>query len=165
MTHSADCEDRCAAGCPVADLDAQSGNVRTAGLYTRGHVNSDGPAAINIDRVGTTTGQYDDTGGASRFFPTFRYNAKAGTSERPFELDGEGRKIKHPTVKPLELMRWLVRLVAPQGALILDPFCGSGTTGEAALLENMRAILIDQDDDSIRWTKKRLSKPLQVGMF
>jgi DNA modification methylase len=47
----------------------------------------------------------------------------------------------------------------------LDPFCGSGTTGEAALLENMRAILIDQDPDSISWTKKRLSKPLQTGLF
>jgi site-specific DNA-methyltransferase (adenine-specific) len=98
-------------------------------------------------------------------FPVMIYQAKAGSAERPFELDGEGRKIAHPTVKPLQLMQFLVRLVTPVGGLILDPFCGSGTTGEAALLENMRAILIDQDPDSISWTKKRLSKPLQTGLF
>ena len=43
------------------------------------------------------------------------------------------------TVKPLRLMRWLVRLGCPVGGLVLDPFCGSGTTGIAAAAEGMRA--------------------------
>ncbi|WP_079636344.1 DNA methyltransferase, partial [Mycobacteroides abscessus] len=55
---------------------------------------------------------YGDSGGASRFFPVFRYEAKAPTSERP-NADG----VQHPTVKPLDLMRWLVRLVTPVGAV------------------------------------------------
>lgn len=68
---------------------------------------------------------YGDSGGASRFFPTFRYVAKAPSSERP-EVDGT----VHATVKPLDLMRWLVRLVTRRGGSVLDPFAGSGTTGE-----------------------------------
>ncbi|MFZ9646136.1 MAG: DNA methyltransferase, partial [Fluviibacter sp.] len=68
---------------------------------------------------------------ASRFF----YCAKAGPDER--------RDSKHPTVKPVALMRYLVRLVTPIGATVLDPFCGSGTTLEAAMLESCKAIGIE----------------------
>jgi len=75
---------------------------------------------------------HDDSGGtASRFF----YCAKADASER--------RDSKHPTVKPVALMRYLVRLVTPIGATVLDPFCGSGTTLEAAMLESCKAIGIE----------------------
>ncbi len=69
--------------------------------------------------------------GASRFF----YVAKAPRSERP-SVDG----VAHPTVKPLALMRWLLRLVTPSGGCIVDPFAGSGTTLEAAYLEGFEAI-------------------------
>jgi site-specific DNA-methyltransferase (adenine-specific) len=51
----------------------------------------------------------------------------------------------HPTVKPLALMRWLVRLATPQDGLVLDPFCGSGTTGAATALEGRRFLGIDLD--------------------
>jgi hypothetical protein len=64
------------------------------------------------------------TGSAARFF----YCAKASTAER-----GSGNN--HPTVKPIALMRYLVRLVTPPGGLVLDPFTGSGTTAVAAKLE------------------------------
>lgn len=50
----------------------------------------------------------------------------------------EGARNVHPTVKGIELMRWLVRLVTPPGGLVLDPFTGSGTTGVAAMLEGLR---------------------------
>lgn len=74
------------------------------------------------------------TGGASRFF----YTAKADREDR----DGS----KHPTVKPQSLMRWLITLVAPRGASILDPFLGSGSTLAAARsLGGYRAIGIEQD--------------------
>ncbi len=51
----------------------------------------------------------------------------------------------HPTVKPLGLMRWLVRLICPDGGLVLDPFCGSGSTGAAAMLEQRRFIGIERE--------------------
>lgn len=70
-----------------------------------------------------------------------------------------------PTVKPLALMRWLVRLVTPPGGLILDPFCGSGTTGEAAAIEGFRAVPIDQDLQAAELTKARLSKPIEPVLF
>lgn len=53
----------------------------------------------------------------------------------------------HPTVKPLALMRWLVRLACPPDGLVLDPFCGSGSTGAAAALEKRRFVGIEQDPD------------------
>jgi hypothetical protein len=74
-------------------------------------------------------GSIGDSGGASRFF----YTAKASSGERHYA----GRN-GHPTVKPVDLMRWLCRLVTPPGGLILDPFCGSGSTGVAALAEGFR---------------------------
>lgn len=55
------------------------------------------------------------------------------------------RKPAHPTVKPVALMAWLVRLVTPPGGLVIDPWCGSGTTGIAALREGMRFLGIERD--------------------
>lgn len=78
---------------------------------------------------------FDDSGSAARFF----YTAKA---------DGEDRLgSKHPTVKPLDLMQYLVRLVTPPGGLVLDPFAGTGTTGEAAFREGRRAVLIEREPE------------------
>lgn len=103
---------------------------------------------------------YGDSGGASRFFPVFRYEAKAPTSERP-NADG----MQHPTVKPLELMRWLVRLVAPVGAVVLEPFAGSGTTAEACVLEDRQCIAIEREADYLPLIESRLRKPVQAGLF
>jgi len=52
----------------------------------------------------------------------------------------------HPTVKPLELMRWLTRLICPPGGTVLDPFCGSGSTGAAALLEGRHFVGVERDE-------------------
>ncbi len=64
-------------------------------------------------------------------------SAKASKAERM----GSG----HPTVKPLALVRWLVRMVTPPGGTVLDPFAGTGTTGEAALLEGHSSVLVEMD--------------------
>ena len=101
-----------------------------------------------------------DSGGASRFFPTFRYEAKAGSDERP-NVNG----VQHPTVKPLDLMRWLVRLVTPPNGVILEPFAGSGTTLEAAVLEGFQVIGIEREADYLPLIEARLTKPLQPVMF
>ena len=95
---------------------------------------------------------YGDAGGASRFY----YTAKAAPDERP-RVNG----IAHPTVKPLELMRWLVRLVTPPGGLVLDPFAGSGTTGEACLIEGFHCVLIERESDYLPLIRARLDKPIQ----
>lgn len=86
------------------------------------------------------TARHSDSGGASRFF----YVAKASKAEREAGLDiSATRANHHPTVKPIALMRYLVRMVTPKGGIVLDPFMGSGTTGCAAMLEGMRFIGID----------------------
>ena len=88
-------------------------------------------------------------GGASRFF----YISKADTSERP-RIGG----VAHPTVKPLTLMRWLVRLVTPTGGLVLEPFAGSGATVEACLLEGFRCIAIEKDADHLPLITQRIHR-------
>lgn len=138
-----------------------------------------------------TGAEYADAGGASRFF----YVAKASRSERNAGLDGmpergggclEGnadttnaRKIganperpvattanHHPTVKPVALMRWLVRLVTPPGGVVLDPFLGSGTTLVAARLEGFNGIGIEQEAEYVEIAKRRIppqtALPLEV---
>src|SRR5699024_3037515 len=76
---------------------------------------------------------HSDSGGASRFFPVFKYQAKAPKKERPVIEREDGTKIQHATVKPLALMEWLVSLIVPPGGVVLDPFAGSGTTLQAAI--------------------------------
>lgn len=85
-----------------------------------------------------------DSGSAARFF----YTAKADDSDRLGS--------KHPTVKPVSLMRWLVRLVTPPNGLILDPFAGTGTTGMAALMEGFRCILIEREEAYFADIKARI---------
>ncbi len=88
---------------------------------------------------------YADSGSASRFF----YCAKASTKDK----DGS----QHPTVKPLALMRYLCRLVCPKGGVVLDPYAGSGTTGQAAVEEGFNAILIEKKDQYIADCQHRLA--------
>jgi DNA modification methylase len=149
LTHHSDCADPgpCTDGCPVAELDQQSGTLKS-GAYNPGK-RSDG--AIYGAFNGENPGHAASEGGASRFFPVFRYQAKAPTKERP-EVDG----VKHLTVKPLALMQWLVRLVTPPGGLVLDPFAGSGTTLHAARAEGMRSIGVEREPDYLRLIAARL---------
>ena len=143
----------------AAELDQQSGE-RKAG----GNLNGTEPSRPAKDTYGEYNERrewesYGDTGGASRFFPTFRYEAKAPSSERP-RVDGTA----HPTVKPLDLMRWLVRLVTPPGGTVLEPFAGSGTTAEACILEGFQCIAIEREADYLPLIVSRLSKPMQLGL-
>ena len=89
-----------------------------------------------IDGVHNEYNSYNDSGSASRYF----YCAKASKKDRDEGLDefeGETlRKNIHPTVKPTELMQYLIRLVTPEGGTVLDPFMGSGSTGKACMYEN-----------------------------
>jgi hypothetical protein len=146
LTHAPDCADPCAPGCPVAELDTQSGTLKSGAKMTVGEQRTDRVEYRMPGGLG-----YGDSGGGSRFFPTFRYQAKAPTSERP-KIDGKG----WPTVKPLALMRWLVRLVTPPGGLVLDPFAGTGPTLQAAELEGFDSLGIEKDEFAYRLACQRL---------
>ena len=176
-------------------VDAQSGE-RKAG---------------NLDAVNTgiwggcgrreNIGHKGSPGGASRFF----YTAKASRSEKEGGLDGidpqtvdDGRAKSidnpylrgetkrhnlHPTVKPLDLMRWLVRLVTPPGGVVLDPFAGSGTTICAARIEGFSGIGIELEHGHCETARRRVAwagveagdataedadaigKPIQLGLL
>lgn len=93
---------------------------------------------------------YSDAGSAARFF----YTAKADSEDRIGS--------KHPTVKPIDLMQYLCRLVTPRGGLILDPFAGTGTTGEAAWREGFRALLIEREAPYFADIQRRI-KLLSAG--
>jgi site-specific DNA-methyltransferase (adenine-specific) len=82
---------------------------------------------------------------ASRFF----YSAKATKTDRAGS--------KHPTIKPIALMRYLCRLVTPNGGLILDPFAGSGTTLQAANEEGFSVVGIEREFDFVVDIKRRLA--------
>ncbi len=129
---------------------------------------------------------YDGNGSAARFF----WCPKASRSDRNEDLEGFAKKAVnwssgdqspgtfqsentdrenenfHPTVKPTELMRYLVRLVTPRGGLVLDPFMGSGSTGKAALLEAMNFVGIEIDPEYARIARARIRgvAPLLVEM-
>ena len=143
LTHAADCADTCAAGCPVAELDRQSGTLTSGANPTRrGPDNARNTCGGYAGQTDVAPARGNDTGGASRFFTVtkwdpiadtapFRYVAKPGKKERNAGLIAN----VHPTVKPIGLMRWLIRLVTPPSGIVLDPFLGSGTTAVAATLE------------------------------
>lgn len=172
---------RCAEGCPVAELDAQSGKSQSRKGKPRKGKNGDGWG------MESTGSEYDDLGGASRFF----YCAKPSRREREFGCEGlpsktggeatdrvdgsdglnspraganrkGGRSNFHPTVKPIELMRWLCRLVTPPGGVVLDPFAGSGTTGIAALKEGFEFIGVELTDEYIPIVEARLRAAMEM---
>ena len=92
------------------------------------------------------TGGFGDKGSAARFF----YCAKASKAER-----GEGNN--HPTVKPLKLMEYLIRLITLPGGKILDPFAGSGTTLLAAENLNVDSVGIELNSEYVKLIEKRMS--------
>ena len=138
------------------EMDKQSGNLSPG---NRPKVrNSDGDRSVYGEYKGQKclAGGGLGSGGASRFFPVFKYQAKAPKKERPVIEREDGSKIQHPTVKPLTLLEWLVELITPPGGVVLDPFAGSGTTLQAAINKGFQPIGIEQDADYIKLIEKRL---------
>ena len=124
--------------------------------------------------------------GASRFF----YNAKVSKSERNMGLDGfEEKKLHtinqlddrlrndgtiretpvhknhHPTVKPVQLMSYLCRLITPENGIVLDPFMGSGSTGIAAQLEGFRFCGMEMDSDYFKIAEARINNYKKYRKF
>ncbi len=130
----------------------------------------------NLKRKGGIKQSFGDSGNASRFF----YCAKASKSERNMGIDviednnkrpqgeafGDGSAITehserkgnfHPTVKPLALMEYLIKLVTPKGGTVLDPFMGSGTTGIAAKKLGYNFIGIEKESEYIKIAEARIN--------
>jgi hypothetical protein len=157
----------CAEGCPCAALDAQSGVSKSSGgravdqFRDRNPVYGGGRGLEEARDPG-----FGDTGGASRYFNQllieaddlvpFFYTAKASRKERNAGLP-EGATCTHPCVKPVSVMRHLVRLVTRKGGVVLDPFMGSGTTGIAAVLEGINFIGIDLSEEYVEIAKARIA--------
>jgi len=103
---------------------------------------------------------YGDIGSTARFFKVvyekIKYCAKASKTDRNEGCEGGRIGNVWPTVKPTELMKYLVRLVTPPKGIILDPFCGSGSTGKAAMIEGFKFIGIDSDPTAIDIAKRRI---------
>jgi len=170
----------------AAMLDEQSGERKAGGNLT-GLEPSKPMGQTTYGDMERTNGwdSYGDSGGASRFF----YCAKSSRSEREAwgrmvgkveperRTDGRTKDIEnprlrtserlnsHPTVKPLALMEWLLKLVTPPGGLILDPFCGSGSTLVAARRLNIRAIGIEQDERSAEIARQRIEAQWEVALL
>lgn len=145
----------CHPDCQAAALDRQSGYTASVSGGVAGWQDQyvGGELAHPVDRTG-----YDDAGGASRFFNTFRYvpddlpdhesfiyTPKPSQSERHEGLPDDGNI--HPTVKSKALMLHLITLITPPGGVVLDPFTGSGSTGVAAMYHSptTRFIGVEQD--------------------
>ncbi len=174
--------------CPCFQLDQQSGKLKSGIMGPQHTRHTDGsPNGIYgkynpNHELGET---YGDTGGASRFF----YVAKVSKKERNLGLEEkensriEGRDIgqdsrnvqfknrtterknTHPTVKPIELMRYLVRLVTPKDGVVLDPFMGSGSTGVATLIEDFKFVGIEMDEDYYEIAKQRVKSYKEFTEF
>lgn len=123
-------------GAPQNSYGGHSGTA-TAGRWPANLVH-DGSEEVSVAFA-------DGEQSAARFF----YTAKADADDRIGS--------KHPTVKPVDLMQWLVRLVTPNGGTVLDPFAGTGTTGEAAWREGMRAVLIERESEYQNDIRRRMS--------
>lgn len=160
----------------AAELDEQTGELRSGANPTRR--SSDKFRQVYGDFAGQEecdARRGADSGGASRFY----YCAKTSTAERNAGLDGfpaeplnwsngdespgtfqsagpAVHRNHHPTVKPIDLMQWLIRLVAPPGGTVLDPFTGSGTTGIAALREQREFVGIERDPSYVQLARARI---------
>jgi site-specific DNA-methyltransferase (adenine-specific) len=190
LSHSPDCADVCAEGCPIRALDMQSGRLPAGDGRDWSGRGEHGVGGVTYLGVKSTGRHYSDAGGASRFFPQFGwapgefeagflYTAKAGRSERERGLEAMEaqtrrrvnagglerdprwapvqRRNTHPTVKPVALCRWLCRLLTPPGGTVLDPFCGSGSMGVAALREGFGYVGIERDPAYVTIARGRIA--------
>ncbi len=142
-------------GTRISTTDSFGGGTKGTSGFAAGYEN-DGwvagselgrwPANILLDQH--TAELLDEQADASRFF----YVSKANKQDRNEGVEAN----THPTVKPTDLMRYLIKLVTPQGGTILDPFTGSGSTGKAAILEGNNFIGIELTEEYLPIIQGRL---------
>jgi site-specific DNA-methyltransferase (adenine-specific) len=144
---------------PYRDENDRSGWHKTGSDGSKGYMGTD---TFKIRKIGaeeikerTKNGRWPANiihDGLEDDWARYFYCAKASKKEK-----GDSG---HPTVKPLELVKYLVRLITPKDGIVLDPFAGTGTTGEAAILEGRKYYLIEKTEKYLKDIKKRVGKPL-----
>jgi site-specific DNA-methyltransferase (adenine-specific) len=146
LEHDPDCrEGRCAVGCTAAAVDECAG--RTHARSAKRIAPSRFLYCPKASRTERDAGCEQLPERTLNLFPNvYKAGKKPAAVRNP-----------HPTVKPLELMRWLVRLLCPPGGLVLDPTAGSGTTGAAAALEGRRFIGIELEPPYIEIAAARIA--------
>lgn len=152
----------------LVDVSHTAPSPKTSNVY--GKMKRIGEATANkrYTHEGSTTfsalpgARRFDGGSAARFFPALDFDdaERCFYSSKANKTDRAGSK--HPTVKPISLLRWLVRLVTPPGGVILDPFAGSGTLASAAAAEGKECVLIEREADYAQDIRARLAS-LQVA--
>ena len=139
-------------------LDEQSGNIKSPKSVNKYAGDNTFGGYKRKALIKKTNLNYNDNGGASRFF----YCPKTSKKDRNEGLDefsnknGTIDKNIHPTVKPTDLMLYLIRLVTPQGGTTLDPFMGSGSTGKAAIRGGFDFIGIDREIEYMNIAQVRI---------
>jgi len=129
----------------------QNGSFRPIGAQGRILDDGQGRFPANLMHDGSPSVMSGFPGGSHRFF----YSPKASKADRAGS--------RHPTVKPIELKRWLCRMITQPGGIILDPFAGSGTTGAAIAAEgNFFGILFERETQFCEDIVRRLSGPVEV---
>jgi len=138
-------------------LDVQSGILISGSM---GVINTPSKNKVfGAKKIANVNPVIGDTVGASRFF----YCAKPSTYERNKGLNkSEYKKAfpngnDHVTVKPIALMRWLVKLVTPKGGICLDCYCGSGSTLIGCKMEHINYVGIDMDERNCLISEIRVS--------
>jgi len=121
-------------------LDREVGELAARASPAGNHAAADNSVYGEYNEQKNERRRETDSGGPSRYF----YTSKASRAERT--LDGKIDN-SHPTVKPVDLMEWLVTLVTAEEQTVLDPFCGSGTTGIACKNKNREFIGIEQNPE------------------
>lgn len=134
----------------LAGFPASDGQQRAVTGAERAHRTVNAYGVFNGSR--TSAEPRGDSGSAARFF----YTAKADKLDRALS--------KHPTVKPVDLIAYLMRLVTPPGGTVLDPFAGSGTAGVAAMREGFNAVLIEREDEYVRDIRRRIAMRTGIGV-
>lgn len=130
-------------------LDKQGGKTKSQVRNPTGDTQgSDRVAMGEVTTPDTTERGYNDSGGISRYF----YSPKPHKKEKNIGCEDN----YHPTVKPIELTSYLIRMVTPEEGKVMDPFLGSGTTALAAILEDREFIGIELDNEKADLSKQRV---------
>jgi site-specific DNA-methyltransferase (adenine-specific) len=175
----------CVDDCPIKILDEQSGESKSVASIRNNKKRNDENiygGGKGIPQVSLES-NYSDKGGASRFFYVAKasksernkgldefeekqtvgggggigdYLEDVNSASGKYGSEKATNKNFHPTVKPIKLMQYLVRLITPPNGIVLDPFCGSGTTGVACKLEGFQFVGLEQDADYAKIAQARI---------
>ena len=182
----------CHADCPIKVLDEQSGERKAGGKVVGTEPSKTGQNGIYNTYNRIPNDPYSDTGGASRFFYVAKASKSErnfglnGFEEKQSVGGGGGigeyledvnspsgkygsekapSKNHHPTVKPVKLMQYLVRMITPPNGTVLDPFAGSGTTGVACKIDGFNFVGLELSEEYGEIARARIEKFVEEREF